>query len=120
MNDGAIKRITESCPNLKRLDLNNLNNLTESALSAIATGCPLLEDLYLISCSCFTDDAIRALLRAMPKLFVQVTRYTDFDLRGSLKEVHVTTVDDIFSRYPNTFRERAFEKTRKRLFGMEG
>jgi hypothetical protein len=79
-----------------------------------------LEDLYLISCSCFTDEAIRTLLRGMPKLFVQVTRYTDFDLRGSLKEVHCTTVDDIFSRYPNTFRERAFEKTRKRLFGMEG
>jgi hypothetical protein len=56
----------------------------------------------------------------MPKLFIQVTRYTDFDLRGSLKELHVTTVDEIFARYQNTFRERAFEKTRKRLFGMEG
>lgn len=120
LNDAAIKRITEACPNLRRLELNNLNNLTEASLHAIAVGCPLLEDLYLISCSCFTDEAIRTLLRGMPKLFVQVTRYTDFDLRGSLKEVHCTTVDDIFSRYPNTFRERAFEKTRKRLFGMEG
>ncbi|KAL6046385.1 Tau-tubulin kinase Asator [Balamuthia mandrillaris] len=119
LNDAAIRRITESCPNLKRLDLNNLNNLTEASLQAIAMGCPLLEELYLISCSCFPDSAIRTLLSSMPKLFVQVTRYTDFDLRGSLKELHATTVDEIFSQYPNTFRERAFEKTRKRLFGME-
>lgn len=137
LNDAAIKRITESCPNLRRLDLNNLNNLTESSLSAIATGCPLLEDLYLFSCSwyvgrtkkeacsaherfSFTDVTLKNLLHQMPRLFVQVTRYTDFDLRGSLKELHNSTVDDIFTRYPNTFRERAFEKTRKRLFGMEG
>jgi len=117
LNDFAIRRITESCPNLKRFDLNNLNNLTESSLMSIALYCPLLEDLYLISCSCFTDDSIKHLLRSMPKLFIQVTRYCDTDLRGILKEVHSTTVDKIFSYYPNTYREKALEKTRKQMFG---
>jgi len=55
----------------------------------------------------------------MTKLFVTMTRYTDFELRGSSKEVHIATCDDIFVRYPNTFRERAYEKARKRLFGIE-
>lgn len=120
LKDTAIKRITSSCPSLTRLDLNNLNSLSEASLDYISRGCPLLEDLYLISCSCFSDESLRRLVKRNPVMFVQVTRYTDFDLRGSLKEIHQTTVDDIFARYPNTFRERAHEKTRKRLFGMDG
>ncbi len=114
LNDHAVKRVVESCPNLRRLDLNNLNNLTEASLQAIALHCPVLEDLYLISCSCFTDESVKQLLKSMPKLFIQVTRYCDVDLRGILKEVHCTVVDKIFSYYPNTYREKALEKTRKR------
>eukprot|EP01087_Luapelamoeba_hula_P019133 TRINITY_DN6297_c0_g1_i3.p1 TRINITY_DN6297_c0_g1~~TRINITY_DN6297_c0_g1_i3.p1 ORF type:complete len:863 (+),score=103.72 TRINITY_DN6297_c0_g1_i3:290-2878(+) len=119
LNDSAIKRITESCPNLKRLDLSNLNNLSEKSLDAIAMGCVQLEDLHLISCSWFTDEAIKKLLRGLPRCFVQMTRYNDFDLRGSSKEINIATFDDICARYPNTFRERAYEKARKRLFGLE-
>src|SRR3989338_8194645 len=118
MNDTGIKRITDSCPNLRRLELNNLNNLTEASLQALALGCGNLEELSLVSCSCFPDEALRTFLRAMVTVFVQVTRYTDFDLRGTLKELHITTCDDIFARYPNTYRERAYEKSRRRLFGL--
>eukprot|EP01104_Vermistella_antarctica_P015649 TRINITY_DN5186_c1_g2_i1.p1 TRINITY_DN5186_c1_g2~~TRINITY_DN5186_c1_g2_i1.p1 ORF type:complete len:848 (-),score=214.51 TRINITY_DN5186_c1_g2_i1:44-2587(-) len=120
LNDFAIRRITESCPNLKKLLLNNLNNLTSTSLEAIAIGCPLLEELSLMSCSSFRDETMKNLLRVMPKLFMQVTRYTDGDLRGVSKEVHSATVDEYFARYPNTYREKAFERTRKRMFGMEG
>lgn len=120
LNDFAIRRVTESCPNLKRLELNNLNNLNAPSLDAIALCCPLLEDLYLISCACFRDDSMKSLLKVMPKLFMQVTRYTDSDLRGIVKEVHATTVGNIFARFPNTYREKALEKTRKRMFGLEG
>jgi len=119
LNDFAIRRITESCPNLKHLELNNLNNLTAASLEAIAVGCPLLEELSLKQCACFKDDAMKSVLQVMPKLFMHVTRYVDADLRGILKEVHCTTVDSVFTDYPNTYRERAFEKTRKRMFGME-
>ncbi|KAL6054012.1 Tau-tubulin kinase Asator like protein [Balamuthia mandrillaris] len=119
INDSAIKRITDSCPNLVKIDLTNIDTLTEDSFLALAAGCPMLEELYIISCSCFTDNAIRSLLQALPRLFVHLTRYTDFDLHGTQKEVNITTADEIFSKFPNTFRERAFEKKRKRLFGME-
>lgn len=119
LNDFAIRRITESCPNLKRLELNSLNNLNAASLDAIALCCPLLEELYLISCGCFKDESIKNLLKVMPKLFIQVTRYIDSDLRGIVKEVHCTTVDTIFARFPNTFREKAMERTRKRML-LEG
>eukprot|EP01094_Clydonella_sp_ATCC50884_P003363 TRINITY_DN1259_c3_g1_i1.p1 TRINITY_DN1259_c3_g1~~TRINITY_DN1259_c3_g1_i1.p1 ORF type:complete len:661 (+),score=301.47 TRINITY_DN1259_c3_g1_i1:158-1984(+) len=120
LNDFAIRRITESCSSLKKLELNNLNNLTASSLEAIALGCPLLDDLSLKQCSCFKDSSMIAVLAVMPKLFMQVTRFIDADLRGIQKEVHHTTVHHIFAEFPNTYRERAYEKTRKRMFGMEG
>jgi hypothetical protein len=50
------------------------------------------------------------LLRSMPKLFIHCTRYTERDLNGITQEVHSTTVERIFSEYPNTFRELALEK----------
>jgi hypothetical protein len=68
----------------------------------------------------FKDESLKNLLRVMPKLFMQVTRYTDGDLRGIVKEVHLTTVETIFGRFPNTYREKALEKTRKKMFGLEG
>jgi len=77
--------------------------------------------LTLISSSfySFKDESLKNLLKVMPKLFMQVTRYIDSDLRGIVKEVHCTTVDTIFSRFPNTFREKAMERTRKRML-LEG
>eukprot|EP01090_Pellita_catalonica_P000509 TRINITY_DN10350_c0_g1_i1.p1 TRINITY_DN10350_c0_g1~~TRINITY_DN10350_c0_g1_i1.p1 ORF type:complete len:619 (-),score=76.36 TRINITY_DN10350_c0_g1_i1:42-1751(-) len=111
VNDVCVKKITMSCPNLRKFELNNVNALSGDALKAIAIGCPMLGELYLISCSCFTDNEIRKLLKSMPNLFVQVTRYTDFELREYIKEVHALTVDETFMRYPNNFREKAFEKT---------
>lgn len=119
LNDLAIRRIIEICPELRKLYLNNLNNLTEVSLQCLPIGCPQLEELYLLYCSCFYDDSIKNLLRTMPKLFISLTRYSDSDLNGVSKEVHVTTVDEIFGTFPNTFRERAFDKTRKKLFGVE-
>eukprot|EP01096_Ripella_sp_DP13-Kostka_P018283 TRINITY_DN9848_c0_g1_i1.p1 TRINITY_DN9848_c0_g1~~TRINITY_DN9848_c0_g1_i1.p1 ORF type:complete len:827 (+),score=356.27 TRINITY_DN9848_c0_g1_i1:189-2669(+) len=120
LNDFAIRRITESCPALKHLELNNLNNLTPASLEAVAMGCPLLEELYLKQCACFLDESMKSLLKVMPKLFLHVTRYTDPELKGNLLEVHSITVDKLFDDFPNVYRERAFERTRKRMFGMEG
>jgi len=120
LNDFAIRRITESCPNLKSLSLNNLNNLSTAALEAIALGCPLLEELHLQQCACFSDEAMEELLIGMPKLFLFTTRFVDPDLRGEQKEVHCTNVKQIFSEFPNTYRERAFDRTRRRMYGMEG
>ena len=119
LNDFAIRRVSESCPNLRTLKLDNLNNLTSQSLEAIVYGCPLLENLQLYNCSCFKDDTLKKVLRAVPKLFIQVTRYTDGDLRGYRKEVHSLTVHKVFADYPNTYREKAFDKTRKRMFGLE-
>ena len=119
LNDFAVKRITQSCPNLTKLTLDNLNNLTEISLRAISVGCPLLEELYLRNCCCFTDEDIVNLLETMPKLFVTVTRYTSVDLKGVEKEIHSATIEQIFDNYPNTFRVKAFEKTRKRMFGLD-
>lgn len=48
----------------------------------------------------------------------QVTRYCDSELRGTLKEVHSSTVDKVFSYYPNTNREKAHENTRRALGSM--
>ena len=119
LNDFAIKRITQSCPNLKKLVLDNLNNLTEISLRAISVGCPLLEDLQLKNCCCFTDEDISTLLETMPNLFITLTRYTSGDLKGVEKEVHSATIDTIFDNFPNSFRVKAFEKTRKRMFGLD-
>jgi serine/threonine protein kinase len=110
LNDFAIRRITESCPNLRKLFLNNVNNLTSSSLEAIALGCPLLEDLFLTSCCCFKDETLKNLLRSMPKLFIHVTRYPQRELSGVETEVHSTTVDQIFTQYPNTYRDLILSK----------
>lgn len=120
LNDFAIRRITESCPGLRKLALNNLNNLTAASLESIAHGCPLLEELYLRQCACFTDEAMVSLLSSMPKLFIHVTRYIDHELKGVQKEAHSSTVLDIFNAFPNTYRERAFDRTRRRMYGMDG
>jgi hypothetical protein len=120
LNDFAIRRITESCPNLTSLSLNNLNNLSTASLEAIALGCPLLEELFLQQSACFADDAMEELLQGMPKLFLHVTRFVDPDLRGENIEVHCTNVKQMFAEFPNTYRERAFDRTRRRMYGMEG
>lgn len=119
LNDFAIRRITEICPELRHLELNNLNNLTPASLEAIALGCPKLKELHLNQCACFLDESMKSLLKVMPKLFLHVTRFTDPDLKGNQFEVHSITVDKIFEQHPNTQREKAFERTRKRMFGME-
>ena len=118
LNDFAIRRITESCPNLKSLSLSNLNNLSHAALEAIALGCPQLEELNLEHCTCFTDEPMIDLLVDMPKLFMIVTRFIDPELKGIQKEVHCSNVNRIFAEFPNTYRERAFDKTRRRMYGM--
>lgn len=119
LNDFAIRRIADSCPNLNKLELNNLNNITASSLESVSIGCPHLDELFLKQCACFKDEAMKTMLGVMPRLFMHVTRFVDSDLKGVLKEVHCTTVNDIFSKYPNTYRERAFERTRRRMFGMD-
>ena len=118
LNDFAIRRITESCPNLRSLYLCNLNNLSATALDSIAQGCPQLEELNLTQCTCFSDESMRDLLAQMPMLFMRVTRYSDPDLNGVTKEVHHSNVNAIFQEFPNYYRERAFDRTRRRMYGM--
>ena len=118
LNDFAIRRITESCPNLLSLCLSNINNLTATSLDAIGLSCLQLEDLNLQQCTCFPDDPMSELLHNLPKLFLTVTRFTDADLRGVTKEVHFSNVARVFAEYPNTYRERAYDRTRRRMYGM--
>eukprot|EP01088_Endostelium_zonatum_P021106 TRINITY_DN811_c0_g1_i1.p1 TRINITY_DN811_c0_g1~~TRINITY_DN811_c0_g1_i1.p1 ORF type:complete len:1306 (-),score=394.34 TRINITY_DN811_c0_g1_i1:182-4099(-) len=119
LNDSCVRKIGGLCPSLRKLEINNVNGLTGGTLIELSNGCPMLEELSIISCSCFTDDEIKKILQRMPRLFVTVSRYVDFDLKECTKEVHLRNVDEVFAKYPNTFREKAFEKTCQQLIGIE-
>lgn len=112
LNNTAVQRFAEACPQLKKLSLAEVYCLASVALESVCVSCPLLEFLDLSLCACFSDSIMKHVLSMLPRLFMKVTRYTDNELRGVTKEIHHLTVQDIFTRYPNTYREKALDEQR--------
>jgi len=106
--DSAVRKVAECSPFLTTLKLNRLNNLTKASLDAIAVHCPLLEECHMKGVVCFPDQDLMAFVRKLVKLFLFVTRYTKRDTIGIDKEVHYSTVEEVFLHYPNEHRDFVF------------
>jgi hypothetical protein len=115
LTDDCIQTICEACPQLRKLQLDGLNYLSELALQSVSNMCPMLEELSLLHCACFPDYPITTMLKSMPRLFIKATRYTEMDpAKAVAVQLHFSSAEQQLSSLPNTHRELALERAHKR------
>ncbi|CAB4383803.1 unnamed protein product [Rhizophagus irregularis] len=68
ISDAGIKSLTQSCTELKAIDLDNCEYITDKSIEYIANSCPNLKKLGLICCNTITENAIVALLRCCTQI----------------------------------------------------
>jgi hypothetical protein len=110
MDDVAVDRVAQLCPNLKFLDLGALNNLTSLALAHVALWCSSLEELSLLNCACFEDEALNQVLAALPLLFLHISRFPNTTLKPVDLWVHFGNAQAVLTSISNTCRLMALDK----------
>ena len=116
MDDMAIERAVQLCPNVRYLDLSGLNNLGSAALAHVATWCLVLEELVLINCACFEDDSVMQLVQVLHLVFVKLSRYPWPSLHSQDVQIFRGNAVKILQNVGNAYRIQALEK--KRLYGQ--
>jgi hypothetical protein len=115
VDDMAVERLVQLCPNLRVLDLSSLNSLTSMSLSHVATWCLLLEELILLNCACFEDESLNMMLAALPLIFMRISRFPNSINTPVDFTVHQGNVRQVLTGISNHNRLQALEK--KKLFG---
>ena len=115
MDDLAVERAVQLCPNVRHLDLSALNNLGPSALNHVAVWCLVLEELVLLNCACFEDDAIAHAIRVLPLLFVRMSRYPMPSLQPQDVTLYKGNMEQVMQNVGNAYRIQALEK--RKLYG---
>ncbi len=110
MDDVAIDRVAQLCPNLKHLDLGALNNLTSLALSHVALWCSSLEELSLLNCACFEDEGLHLLLSSLQLLFIHISRFPSATLKSVDLWIHRGNAQAMLTSISNANRLVALEK----------
>lgn len=110
LDDVAIDRVAQLCPNLKALDLGSLNGLSAVSFSSISLWCCVLEELSLLGCAFFDDEALLTLLRSMPLLMVHASRFPVVTLKPFDVWLSRSNAVEIMSATSNHNRLMALEK----------
>ena len=75
IDDDALIKIADTCPNLTHLELYIIPNLTDKGLKEIIKKCPKLIYLNLSGCSHFGEESLLLLPKYLPKIeFIDLTR----------------------------------------------
>lgn len=61
MRDVGIVAVAAGCPELRRIDLSNTTQMTESAIIALAEGCPKVTKFFASACRGITDRSLCAI-----------------------------------------------------------
>jgi hypothetical protein len=110
LDDVAVDRVAQLCPNLRALDLGALNGLSAVSLSSIALWCCVLEELSLLGCAFFDDEALLTLLRGMPLVSVHASRFPVVTLKPVDVWLSRSNAVEVMSATSNHNRLLALEK----------
>jgi hypothetical protein len=115
VDDVTLERFVLTSPNLQYLNLDSLNQLTNTSLAHIGLWCLVLEKLSLVNCACFEDESLLLLLAAVPTLMIELSRFPNASLKVDIV-VHRSNASITFAQVGNAHRIQALEK--KRLYGL--
>ena len=110
MDDVAVDRVAQLCPNLKFLDLGALNNLTSLALAHVGLWCSGLEELALLNCACFEDEGLSQVLAALPLVFLHISRFPNATLKPVDLWIHRGNAQSVLTTVSNSCRLLALDK----------